>query len=131
MKKALTASMEDYIEAIYEIRDEKSAVRVKDIADRLGVTRPSVSGALQALVREKLVGHVPYDVITLTAKGEKAAKEVIRRHASLREFFVDILGVEEKEAESAACAVEHSVSQEIIDKLAAFVKKTKRSGKRG
>jgi DtxR family Mn-dependent transcriptional regulator len=130
MSKSLTASMEDYVEAISQIMAEKKAVRAKDIAERLNVTRPSVSGALQTLAKSELINHVPYDVITLTAKGDRIAKDIIHRHESLREFFVDILGVEAEEAETAACSVEHVVSKDIVDKLAAFVKKTKKGRKK-
>ncbi len=127
MKENLSASMEDYIEAISRIMAEKQAVRAKDIAERLNVTRPSVSGALRTLVKSGLIDHVPYDVITLTNKGALVAKDIIHRHESLREFFVDILDIEEGEAETAACSVEHVVSKDIVDKLAAFVKKTKKN----
>lgn len=126
MDTKLTASMEDYVEAISQIMAEKNVVRAKDIATRLGVTRPSVSGALKSLARGGLVNYVPYDLVTLTEEGKKVAHEVIHRHTLLREFFIDILGVNVKEAESAACSVEHSVSEEVVDKLAVFVKRARK-----
>lgn len=118
----LSASMEDYLEAIFHILAEKKAVRAKDIAERLNVTRPSVSGALQSLAKAGLVNHEPYDVITLTNDGIKAAEEVIRRHEALHEFFVSVLDVNEEEAQSASCAMEHAVSPNLLNRLVAFVR---------
>jgi len=126
----LSASLEDYLEAIFQILAEKQAVRAKEIARRLRVTRPSVTGALQALAREGLIVHAPYDVITLTPAGETAAREVVRRHETLKDFFTEVLEVEEEEAEEAACGIEHVVSEKIIDRLVALVAKHRRPARR-
>ena len=124
----LSASMEDYIEVIYQILADKEAVRAKEIAERMGVTRPSVTGALQLLARDGYVNHEPYDVITLTDKGRKIARDIVRRHRSLHDFFVSVLDVEEAEAEETACAIEHVVSRNIVDKLVAFIAKRRGKG---
>jgi len=76
----LTASLEDYLEAIFHIIAEKQAVRPKDIAKRLKVSNSSVTGALRSLADKELINYAPYDVISLTPSGETAAKDVIRRH---------------------------------------------------
>jgi len=128
--KRLSASMEDYIEAIWQLVAEKQAARAKDIAVRLGVTRASVTGALRALAREGWVNHAPYDVITLTEAGRTEAAEIIRRHEALKEFFVSLLGVEAGEAERAACGMEHAVSGNIVDRLVAFVADWKAAAQR-
>jgi DtxR family Mn-dependent transcriptional regulator len=114
----ISASMEDYVEAIFLIVGEKKAVRAKDIADRLGVKRPSVTNALQALAREGLVIHSPYDVIALTDHGEEVAREVVRRHSALREFLVGVLGVVASEADRMACGIEHAVSRGVASRIA-------------
>ena len=62
----LSASLEDYLEAIYQVIQEKDAARAKDVAERLGVAPPSVTNALHALKERELVNHAPYDLITLT-----------------------------------------------------------------
>lgn len=125
----LTASMEDYVEAIFRVQQEKESVRPKDIASRLDVTRASVTGALQTLTREGLVAHKPYDAVTLTKRGETAARDVVRRHEALNEFFVKVLGVNDEEAGRAACAMEHGVPRKIVDRLVRFVRRAKRTGK--
>ncbi len=117
----LSASLEDYLEAIYNIILEKKAVRAKDIAARLKVSNASVTGALRALAKRALLNYAPYDVITLTPEGEKVAREVARRHEILRDFFTKVLAVKFPEADAAACTLEHGIPPEIIDRLVQFI----------
>lgn len=116
----VTASMEDYVEAIFVILNEKQAVRAKDIAERMEVKRPSVTNALQALVRGGLVNHSPYDVITLTERGQVVAEDIVRRHEALSDFLVGVLGVAVGEADRVACGLEHAVSRGVVDRIAKF-----------
>jgi len=118
---ALTASLEDYLEAIFHIIAEKEAVRPKEIAKRLKVSNPSVTGALRALAEKGLINYAPYDVITLTPTGKTAAKDVVRRHEVLRDFFVKVLAVDEPTADKAACEMEHSIPGIILDRFIQFV----------
>ncbi len=119
--EALSASLEDYLEAIFHIVSEKRVARVKDISGRLKVSYSSVTGALRALAERDLVNYAPYEHITLTQEGMTIAKDVVRRHDALREFFVKALSVEEKLAEEAACRMEHAVPKKIIDRFIQFV----------
>jgi DtxR family Mn-dependent transcriptional regulator len=119
--ETLSSNMEDYLEAIFHISEEKQAARAKDIADRVQVNKSSVTGALRSLSEKGLVNYAPYDIITLTAKGKKLAAEIVRRHEALKEFFVKILLIDKDEAEEASCRVEHAVSKNIIDRLIHFV----------
>ena len=117
----LSANMEDYLEAIFHISQEKQAARAKDIAERINVNKSSVTGALRSLSEKGLVNYAPYDIITLTTKGKKLAAEIVRRHTALKEFFVKILLIDKDEAEEASCRVEHAVSKNIVDRLIRFV----------
>ena len=119
--RKLSASLEDYLEAIHHIVGEKQAARAKDISRRLKVNNSSVTGALQSLSQRGLINYVPYDVITLTSKGKKAAKDVIHRHEVLHDFFVKVLAVDEEEAEKAACKMEHAVPPGVLDRLIRFM----------
>ena len=119
--EALSSNMEDYLEAIFHISEEKQAARAKDIADWVKVNKSSVTGALRSLSEKGLVNYAPYDIITLTDKGKKLAAEIVRRHEALKEFFVKILLIDKDEAEEASCRVEHTVSKNIIDRLIRFV----------
>ena len=120
-RAALSSNMEDYLEAIFHISSEKQAARAKDIADRLKVNKSSVTGALRSLSEKGYVNYAPYDIITLTDKGKVLAKDVVRRHETLKDFFVKILLVDEAEAEEASCKIEHAISNEILDRIINFV----------
>ncbi len=118
----LSASLEDYIEAIYQIAAVGSGVHVKDVAERLSVAAPSVTSALRSLVRRGLVNHAPYEVITLTHRGRKLAKGVVLRHEVLTKFFTEVLAVEKTLAEDCACKMEHIVPDEVLERFIEFVK---------
>lgn len=121
VSEELSASMEDYLEAIYHIVREKQAARAKDIAKSLKVNNSSVTGALRSLSEKGFINYAPYDVITLTPKGLDHAEDVVRRHEALMDFFTKVLCVDETEASTAACKMEHAVSRDIIDRLIRFV----------
>lgn len=117
----LSASLENYLEAIFHIEQKKKAAMAKDIAERMEVNSSSVTGALRALGEKGLVNYTPYNLITLTPKGRRAARDVVRRHEGIREFFVKILAVDEASADEVACRMEHCISPDILDRFARFV----------
>jgi DtxR family Mn-dependent transcriptional regulator len=117
----LSASLEDYLEAIFHIVREKQAARPKDISKFLDVGNSSVTGALRALKARNLVNYAPYDVVTLTPSGEKVARDVVRRHETLREFFIKVLAADTELADDAACRMEHAVPPDLLDRLVRFV----------
>lgn len=127
----LSASLEDYIEAISHIVDEKKVARGKDIAKRLNVSRASVTEALRALSRKGLVNYEPYEVITLTETGREAAGDVIRKHEALKNFFIKVLAIDDAIAEDSACRIEHAAPPEVIDSLIRFVEFIEDSPERG
>lgn len=119
--ETISASLEDYLEAIYQIITDKSAVRPRDIAKRLNITYPSVTGALKLLAEKRLINYTPYDFITLTEEGKTIARDVIRRHEILRDFFVEVLAVPYDEADKAACQMEHSIPKELVERFVKFI----------
>lgn len=121
VKKQLSASLEDYLEAILLLSQSGQVARSKDIAEHLGVARPSVTGALRSLTSKQLVHYKPYGYITLTEKGLRMAGKISNRHAALESFFVDILGVERGAAQQAACMAEHAVGGDITARLTAYL----------
>ncbi|WP_420208446.1 metal-dependent transcriptional regulator [Candidatus Electronema sp. JC] len=127
----LTASQEDYLEAIYHISADKAAARAKDIAGHLGVRASSVTGALRLLGKMGLVNYAPYDLITLTEKGSAAAAEIVRRHSALENFLINVLGVAQKEADEAACRMEHSISKDIVRRLVKYAEHVEKCPKGG
>lgn len=133
MKKQgkLTASQEDYLEAIYHISVKKKAARAKDISKYLDVRASSVTGALRILSKLELVNYAPYDLITLTDAGRIAAEDIVGRHTALEYFLVNVLGVEAKEADVAACKMEHAVPKPIIERLVKYAEYVEKCPKGG
>jgi DtxR family Mn-dependent transcriptional regulator len=117
----LSASLEDYLEAIYHTVEAKGAARAKDIVMRLGVHNSSVTQALKSLAEKELVNYAPYDTITLTESGAAIAKDVVKRHVTLRKFLGSVLGLPAQEADEGACRLEHAISPPILDRIVAFV----------
>ncbi|MBN1593719.1 MAG: metal-dependent transcriptional regulator [Candidatus Coatesbacteria bacterium] len=127
----ITASMEDYLEAIYHISQEHKVARAKQIACRLDVAMSSVTGALKNLSQHGLVNYDPYEYITLTEEGRKIASDIARRHSVLKSFLVNVLMVEEKLADEAACKMEHAITGEVLERFlcfAEFVERCPRAG---
>lgn len=118
----LSASLEDYIEAIYHIVAEKQVARGKDISARLNVSGASVTEALRALAKRGLINYAPYEVITITPAGLEIAEDVIHRHNTLKQFFIDVLAIEETIAEQGACRIEHAAPPKIIDRMIDFIR---------
>jgi DtxR family Mn-dependent transcriptional regulator len=123
MKKEtrLSASLEDYLEVIALIIQDKKVARAKDIAARLHVSRSSVTEAFRALAKKKLINYAPYEIITLTDKGQAVAEDIILRHHALKDFFIKVLDVDEKLADIGACRIEHAAPRDIIDRMIRFV----------
>ena len=117
----LSASLEDYLEAIFNLASESNIARSKDIAESLGVSRASVTGALRVLREKGLANYKPYGYVTLTEPGRAAAAEIARRHEILKSFFINVLGVEVDLAQRAACKAEHALGPGIIARLLRFV----------
>lgn len=127
----ISASLEDYLEAIFNLADESQGARSKDIAEALSVARSSVTGALQALREKGLANYRPYGCITLTESGQALAAEVVRKHNILKSFFVNVLGVDADVAQQAACKAEHALGPEIIGRLLSFIQYVTESHKNG
>ena len=127
----LSASLEDYLEAILNLVSESSFARSRDIAKSLGVSRASVTGALRVLKKKGLANYKPYDYVTLTETGRVAATEIARKHKILKSFFINVLGVEADVAQKAACKAEHELGPEIIAKLLCFIEFVTESSNNG
>lgn len=117
----LTRSMEDYLEAIYNLKVRSQVARVKDIAREMDVKMPSVTGAIRTLVAKGLVKHEPYESVDLTDHGLEHARDVAHRHSAVKEFLTGTLGLKEEDAEVEACGIEHAIQPDTLDKLLKFV----------
>lgn len=113
----LTAALEDYLETIYELVSTRKVARVKDIAAARDVKAGSVSPAMRRLADMGLVRYHQREYIDLTEEGEVAARRVMSRHRILRRFFDEVLRMDGDAADREACAIEHSLSNDAMDRL--------------
>jgi len=112
--------VEDYLEVIYSLIQEKGYARPCDIADRLNVKSASVTGMMRKLHGMQLIVYERYRGLTLTSKGERMAKYIKQNHSTLIKFL-RILGVEEKTAQLDAEGIEHHVHKTTIHRIENFV----------
>jgi len=117
----LTPTMEDYLEAIYNISQEKKVVRVKDIAKRLGVKMPTVTSMLKTLGEKGMIDHEKYEYLELTGKGSDIGSEIDQRHQILKTFLTDILKIDHDQADKDACKMEHAVSPATLESIVEFM----------
>jgi DtxR family Mn-dependent transcriptional regulator len=117
----LSASLEDYIQVIFRLEESNRVARAKEIAERMDVQRASVTGALKALAGRGLINYSPYRHITLTAEGRRIAQDIVRRHNTLKEFFIATLQLDAQEAEANACRIEHAIDAVAVDRLVHFL----------
>jgi len=127
----LSASLEDYLEAIFNLAGESNVAHSKDIAKLLGVSKSSVTGALRVLKEKGLTNYKPYDSITLTTTGQAVAAEIVRKHNILKSFFVNVLGIEAGIAQQAACKAEHTLGPEVIVRLLLFIEFVTKNSEKG
>ncbi|MDD2708401.1 MAG: metal-dependent transcriptional regulator [Verrucomicrobiae bacterium] len=116
----LSVSQEDYLETILDLIAEAGAARVRDIARRMNVAKSSVTVALRSLASNRLVNYAPYELVTLSHDGKVMAEKIRRRHDSLANFLVRVLGVDEKTAGANACRIEHAVGEDVVNRLNCF-----------
>jgi DtxR family Mn-dependent transcriptional regulator len=118
--RRLSASLEDYVEAILQLERSFRVARVSEIASQLEVSRPSVTGALKVLAARGLVSHAPYGHVTLTEEGARIAREVERRHLLIRDFLIQVLSLPEDKAETSACRLEHVLEPDVLERFVAY-----------
>ncbi|WP_419044148.1 metal-dependent transcriptional regulator [Enorma massiliensis] len=119
-KTMTTESSEDYLEAIFVIRAERGSCRNVDIAEYLGITKPSVTKALSGLSSQSLVEVVDRDV-RLTQRGLGIAKATLEKHEFFRRLLRDA-GVDDEVASKEACRMEHCLSADSFEKFSAYLK---------
>ncbi len=118
-------SAEDYLETMLILKKQHGFIRSIDIAEHLGVSKPSVSYATKRL-REN--GYIQMDkdsLITLLPPGLEIAERIYRRHRLITDFLV-LLGVDEKLAQEDACKIEHDISEESIAAICRHVEQQRK-----
>lgn len=118
---ALTRSVEDYLKAIYELSDEGRVAATSDIAHALDLSPASVSGMVKRLSEQGLLEHAPYRGAQLTGEGRRVALRMVRRHRLIESYLVANLGYSWDTVHDEAERLEHAVSDELVDRMAATI----------
>jgi DtxR family transcriptional regulator, Mn-dependent transcriptional regulator len=117
---SISSAVEDYAKAIYTLEATgPGEVTTTALAERLGVTAASASGMVRKLCELELVAHEPYKGVRLTARGVEVALEVIRHHRLLELYLAESLGVPWDRVHAEAEVLEHVLSEELEDLIAA------------
>jgi Mn-dependent DtxR family transcriptional regulator len=124
-KEDRTDRMEDYLEVIYELVQEKGYATTVDISSYLNVSSPSVTKMMQKLDETGYLKYEKYRGIKLTNEGTRIARNIRNRHGLLAEFFM-IIGVDEEIANNDAEGIEHHLHPETMKKLEEFINELKR-----
>ncbi len=117
LSKRIGRSGEDYLEAIGHLCHRNGAAQVSDIAQMLGVKKPSVTAAMRKLADLGLIEYHQYAPIVLTTEGQNYAERVIHAHTILLRFMTEIAGLPEERADVAACSMEHILTYEEIQAI--------------
>jgi DtxR family Mn-dependent transcriptional regulator len=117
--RALTGPVEDYLKAIYDLERESGSAGTNEIALALGIAAPSVTGMMRRLSEQGLISRAPYRGVRLTDQGRRAALRTIRRHRILECYLTRALGYSWDRVHDEAERLEHSASDDLIDRMAA------------
>ncbi|MGI6211756.1 MAG: metal-dependent transcriptional regulator [Anaerovoracaceae bacterium] len=123
-ESSVKKTTEDYLEAILIIREKQGYVRSVDVADQLGVTKPSVTYTVKRLKENGYITNDHAGMLVLTESGESKAQEIYDRHKTLTSFFI-ALGVSAEQAQTDACKIEHDISEETYQALCRHAKSRK------
>jgi DtxR family Mn-dependent transcriptional regulator len=117
----LSAPVEDYLKAIYELERSGEPAETNAIAEALQVTPASVSGMVRRLAEQGLIDHEPYRGVRLTSAGRRAALLTLRRHRVIEAYLTSALGYSWDRVHDEAERLEHAASDELIDRMAAAI----------
>ena len=123
-----STAVEDYLEIIQQLIDEKGYARVADIASGLGIAPPSVSNMVRRLDEKGLVEHEKYRGMTLTEEGKELARRIIKRHSILAEFL-ELLGIEDDTAYRDVEGMEHHISSQTLKAIEQIIVELKEDPK--
>jgi len=113
-----TRAVQDYLKAIHRLGGAEVMVSPVDIAARLAVRAPSVTGMLKRLAESGWIHYEPGHGAKLTERGLAEARRVIRRHRLVELFLTRVLGLDWSEVDAEAEALEHAISPRLEQAIA-------------
>src|SRR6202158_1966073 len=116
-RSTFTRAQEDYLKALYQLHGDHQPVPMRDLAQRLGISSPSVSEMVTRLSAQGLVEHDRYRGQQLTRDGRKVALELVRHHRLLEMFLVQVLGYSVDEVHEEAERLEHVISERMEQRI--------------
>lgn len=119
--RRISPTQEDYVRAIYLLSKDGSDPGIVAIADRLGLSKSTVSERVKELTTAGLTYSEPYSAISLTNAGKKLAKQLTFKHRLIEVFLHDTLQVPKEHVHTEAEKLEHAFSDEVIARLDAFL----------
>lgn len=117
VRDAFTRAQEDYLKALYLLGGDEKPVPTRELAQRLGISSPSVSEMVTRLSAQGLVEHDRYRGQQLTREGRKVALELVRHHRLLEMFLVQVLGYGWDEVHDEAERLEHVISERMEQRI--------------
>jgi DtxR family Mn-dependent transcriptional regulator len=116
-RSTFTRSQQDYLKALYQLHGDQRPVPTRELAQRLGISSPSVSEMVTRLTAQGLVEHDRYRGQQLTREGRKVALELVRHHRLLEMFLVQVLGYSWDEVHEEAERLEHVISERMEQRI--------------
>ncbi|MBI4331250.1 MAG: metal-dependent transcriptional regulator [Chloroflexi bacterium] len=116
-KTVITPRVEEYLESMLNMELEGKKVLAARLAERLGLTPPTIAATLRRMKRDGLIVIGPQKAIGFTDKGRKLALTVVRRHRLAERLLADVLKVPWHEVHDEACLMEHGISATVEEKL--------------
>lgn len=117
----LSPRIEDYLEELFLLESTGRKVTVTDVAERLKITKGTVTATIQKLVELELVMHERYGTLHLTEAGRRKGMTVFHRHEGFRAFFHEMLGLDRDHSSEMACSMEHYIDATTEDRLYALL----------
>lgn len=118
-KEPVTETIEEYLETIYTMAWEGQKVIGARLAHQLKVSPATITATIKRMVRDSLVVVNERKEVVLTPKGHELGKTLVRRHRLWERWLTDVLGLEWSRAHLEACRLEHHLSPEVEERLAA------------
>src|SRR5690606_22671938 len=119
-------SKEDYLSAIFKYREKDGTIKANQIAEKLSISNAAVTDMLKKLAKDGLVNYKRYQGIRLTEDGEEYAKNMVRRHRIWEVFLHQVVGMPWDKVHEEAHNLEHSASDELIDRMEEIDRKSTR-----
>lgn len=117
----LSAAMEDYLKTIYRLGSCNSAIYIREIARKMGVSKASVCRATDFLCSKGLIVKNKYQDLTLTDEGLRQAALLSHKNSIIRKFLSEILGIDPSIADRDACSIEHGISLESFQSICRYL----------